>query len=66
MLRRTGSKLGNIIADVYVKIMQGTPMVVLLLILTAVIYFLLSWGISLLLTAVMKRFDSRRKGGKFQ
>ena len=34
------------------------------LILTAVIYFLLSWGISVLLTAVMKRFDSRRKGGK--
>ena len=36
------------------------------LILTAVIYFLLAWVISLLLNAVMKRFDSRRKGGKIR
>ena len=38
MLRRTGSRLANIISDLYVKILQGTPMVVLLMILYYVIF----------------------------
>ena len=38
LFRRTGSALANIISDLYVKIMQGMPMVVLLLILYYVIF----------------------------
>ncbi len=38
MFRRTGSRLANAIANVYVKILQGTPMVVLLLILYYVVF----------------------------
>jgi len=33
MLRRTGSKVAKTVCDVYVKLLQGTPMVVLLMIL---------------------------------
>ncbi|MBQ9384712.1 MAG: ABC transporter permease subunit [Ruminiclostridium sp.] len=33
MFRRTGSKLANLISDIYVKLLQGTPIVVLLMIL---------------------------------
>lgn len=38
LFRRTGSALANVISDLYVKIMQGMPMVVLLLILYYVIF----------------------------
>ena len=38
MLRRTGSTVANWILDVYVKIMQGTPMVVLLMILYYIVF----------------------------
>ena len=37
MFRRTGSRLANIISDIYVKILQGMPMIVLLLILYYVV-----------------------------
>ncbi|MBR5089903.1 MAG: ABC transporter permease subunit [Ruminiclostridium sp.] len=37
MFRRTGSKLANVISDIYVKLLQGTPIVVLLMILYYVI-----------------------------
>ena len=33
LLRHTGSRLGNGLCDIYVRILQGTPMVVLLMIL---------------------------------
>ena len=33
MFRRTGSRLANAISDIYVKLLQGTPIVVLLMIL---------------------------------
>lgn len=38
MFRRTGSRLANIISNIYVKLLQGTPMVVLLMILYYVIF----------------------------
>ena len=38
MFRRTGSKLANTISDLYVKLLQGTPIVVLLMILYYVIF----------------------------
>ncbi len=38
MFRRTGSRLANIISDIYVKLLQGTPIVVLLMILYYVIF----------------------------
>ena len=38
MFRRTGSKLANIISDLYVKLLQGTPIVVLLMILYYIIF----------------------------
>ena len=38
LFRRTGSRLANIISNIYVKIMQGMPMVVLLLILYYLIF----------------------------
>ena len=38
MFRRTGSKLANSISNIYVKLLQGTPMVVLLMILYYVIF----------------------------
>ena len=38
MFRRTGSRLANLITDIYVKILQGTPMVVLLMILYYVVF----------------------------
>ena len=38
LFRRTGSRLANIISNIYVKAMQGMPMVVLLLILYYVIF----------------------------
>lgn len=38
MFRRTGSRLANAVSDIYVKLMQGTPMVVLLMILYYVIF----------------------------
>ncbi len=38
MFRRTESKLANIISNIYVKLLQGTPMVVLLMILYYVIF----------------------------
>lgn len=38
LLRQTGSFLANLISDIYVKILQGTPMVVLLLILYYVVF----------------------------
>ena len=38
LFRRTGSRLANIISNIYVKIMQGMPMVVLLLIFYYVIF----------------------------
>lgn len=37
MFRRTGSKLANAISNIYVKLLQGTPIVVLLMILYYVI-----------------------------
>ncbi len=37
MFRRTGSRLANVISNIYVKLLQGTPMVVLLMILYYVI-----------------------------
>ena len=37
MFRRTGSRLANSISNIYVKLLQGTPMVVLLMILYYVI-----------------------------
>ncbi len=37
MFRRTGSRLANAISNIYVKLLQGTPMVVLLMILYYVI-----------------------------
>lgn len=38
LFRRTGSVLANKISDIYVKILQGTPMVVLLLILYYIVF----------------------------
>lgn len=38
LFRRTGSTLANMISDIYVKLMQGIPIVVLLLILYYVIF----------------------------
>ena len=38
MFRRTGSRLANAISDIYVRLMQGTPVVVLLMILYYVIF----------------------------
>ena len=38
MFRRTGSRLANTISNLYVKLLQGTPMVVLLMILYYVIF----------------------------
>ena len=38
LFRRTGSKLANVISDLYVKLLQGTPMVVLLMILYYVVF----------------------------
>ena len=37
MFRRTGSRLAKLISDIYVRLLQGTPMVVLLMILYYVI-----------------------------
>ena len=37
MFRRTGSSLANIVSNIYVKLLQGTPMVVLLMILYYVV-----------------------------
>lgn len=37
LLRHTGSRLGNLICDIYVRILQGTPMVVVLMILYYVV-----------------------------
>ena len=37
MFRRTGSRLANAVSNIYVKLLQGTPMVVLLMILYYVI-----------------------------
>ncbi len=37
MFRRTGSRLANVISNIYVKLLQGTPMVVLLMILYYVV-----------------------------
>lgn len=37
MFRRTGSKLANVISNIYVKLLQGTPIVVLLMILYYVV-----------------------------
>ena len=38
MLRRTGSRLANVISDIYVRLLQGTPMVVLLMILYYIVF----------------------------
>ncbi|MBR1828162.1 MAG: ABC transporter permease subunit [Atopobiaceae bacterium] len=38
MLRRTGSRLANLLADIYVRLLQGTPTVVLLMILYYVVF----------------------------
>ncbi|MBR1750584.1 MAG: ABC transporter permease subunit [Ruminococcus sp.] len=38
MFRRTGSKLADIISNIYVKLLQGTPMVVLLMILYYIVF----------------------------
>ena len=38
LFRRTGSKLANLICDIYVRLLQGTPMVVVLMILYYVIF----------------------------
>ena len=38
LLRRTGSRLGNLLVDIYVKLLQGTPTVVLLMILYYVVF----------------------------
>lgn len=38
LFRRTGSKLANGISNIYVKLLQGTPMVVLLMILYYVVF----------------------------
>ena len=38
MFRRTGSRLANVISNIYVKLLQGTPMVVLLMILYYIIF----------------------------
>ena len=37
MFRRTGSRLANVISNIYVKLLQGTPIVVLLMILYYVV-----------------------------
>ena len=38
LFRRTGSRLANLITDIYVKILQGTPTVVLLMILYYIVF----------------------------
>ena len=38
MFRRTGSRLANLLTDIYVKILQGTPTIVLLMILYYVVF----------------------------
>ncbi len=38
LFRRTGSRLANLISDLFVKLLQGTPMVVLLMILYYVVF----------------------------
>ena len=38
LFRRTGSRLANLLADLYVKIFQGTPMVLVLMILYYVLF----------------------------
>ena len=38
LFRRTGSRLANLISDIYVKLLQGTPMVVVLMILFYVVF----------------------------
>ena len=38
MFRRTGSRLANIISNLYVRLLQGTPMVVLLMMLYYVVF----------------------------
>lgn len=38
MLRRTGSLVGNAICNIYVRLLQGTPMVVLLMIMYYIIF----------------------------
>ncbi|MCR5795810.1 MAG: amino acid ABC transporter permease [Solobacterium sp.] len=38
LLRRTGSKLANLLSDIYVRLLQGTPTVVLLMILFYVVF----------------------------
>ena len=38
LFRRTGSRLANLISDVYVRLLQGTPTVVLLMILYYVVF----------------------------
>ena len=38
MFRRTGSRLANVISNIYVKLLQGTPMVVLLMILYYIVF----------------------------
>ena len=38
MFRRTGSRLANLLSDIYVRLLQGTPTVVLLMILYYVVF----------------------------
>ena len=38
LFRRTGSRLANTVSDIYVKLLQGTPIVVLLMILYYVVF----------------------------
>lgn len=38
MLRRTGSRVANVICNIYVRLLQGTPMVVLLMIMYYIVF----------------------------
>ncbi len=51
LLRRTGSRLGNLLCDLFVKLMQGTPSVVLLMILFYVVF--IKTGLSAVSVAII-------------
>ena len=51
LLRRTGSRLGNLLCDIFVKLMQGTPSVVLLMILFYVVF--IKTGLSAVAVAII-------------
>lgn len=51
LLRRTGSRIGNLLCDLFVKLMQGTPSVVLLMILFYVVF--IKTGLSAVTVAII-------------